>query len=188
MLDANDRDKSPVLRGDRMTARQLPPGPCFLAYAHIRRVSAKYSPWCVRRCGFALVSYHKGGYERSAQAKPPPHCPDGTTEHMFGISLTKLLVLLALATVVWYGFRRFDIERTKRGQPSILKRKNRGSDRPIPESDAKTDSKTRREPEGEPEPSSGLEVVPCKVCGVYFAQDDPGSHRRCERKDCPRGL
>ncbi len=80
---------------------------------------------------------------------------------MFGFSLPKLLVLIAILLAVWYGFKfigRLDKERKARVR----------------------DARRSRSPAGAgSEPES---MIRCPVCEVYVAADDAGS---CGRADCP---
>ncbi|HJS31328.1 MAG TPA: hypothetical protein VJ924_04985 [Alphaproteobacteria bacterium] len=78
---------------------------------------------------------------------------------MFGFSFWKIVVLVAVIAIVWFGFRwlqRIDAER----------RKAAGS------SPSRLDG--RRQVAAE-------DLAPCKVCGVYVAPGSPA----CGRKRCP---
>jgi uncharacterized protein len=89
---------------------------------------------------------------------------------MFGISFQKLLVLVAVIAVVWYGFKfigrlqdRREADRELRasgaGQP---KTRGRGAERSAA-------------PEAE-------DMVECPVCQAYVPARGAS---RCERADCP---
>lgn len=75
---------------------------------------------------------------------------------MFGFpSLSKLLVLITVVVVVWYGFKlvgRLDAAR-------------------------KSNVKPRRRQD-----TLGVDTQLCHVCGTYVA---PGPGAGCERPDCP---
>ena len=74
---------------------------------------------------------------------------------MFGFSIAKLLVLVAIVAAVWYGFK-------------IIGRRNQSS-------------KVARD---QPENSriSAEDTVECPRCGTYIVPDSTGL---CDRTDCP---
>ena len=77
---------------------------------------------------------------------------------MFGFTLPKLIVLIAIVVAVWYGFKfvsRLDKQR-------------------------KTRLKTARKTDSEPEAVG--QMVKCEVCDAYVAQ---GAASNCGRADCP---
>ncbi len=77
---------------------------------------------------------------------------------MFGFSLGKLIVLVAIVVAVWYGFRflgRLERQRKRR---------------------------LRRQARAERERGGIGRMVRCPVCGAYVAADISGS---CGKVDCP---
>lgn len=75
---------------------------------------------------------------------------------MFGLpSPTKLLVLVAVVAIVWYGFKL--VSRLDAARKSAAKK-------------------------GDGSGSGGVETVSCAVCGAYVATDGATS---CGRVDCP---
>lgn len=78
---------------------------------------------------------------------------------MFGISFWKVVVLVAVIAVVWFGFRWF-----QRWQAESLARAK----------DADSRSRTGREIQAET-------MVACRVCGAYVV----AKARSCGRRGCP---
>ena len=77
---------------------------------------------------------------------------------MFGFSIGKLLLLLAIGVGAWVLWRRAKSALASRGQPPQRQRQARSSS-PVAEA-----------------------MVKCPRCGAYVAE----SAGRCERADCPR--
>lgn len=86
---------------------------------------------------------------------------------MFGFSLPKLLVLLVLLLVVWYGFklierrtsRREEIEKAAEAAVRRSVRRRRSRDR-----------------------AGSVETTECATCGSFVPRESPAA---CERSDCP---
>ncbi|MAF48402.1 MAG: hypothetical protein QGH73_04160 [Rhodospirillales bacterium] len=76
---------------------------------------------------------------------------------MFGFSPLKILVLIAIIVVVWYGFKKF----TRGGQVG--------------------GGGTRKQAGGKS--SGALEMTECEVCGDYVA----ANVKDCGRDGCPYG-
>ncbi len=74
---------------------------------------------------------------------------------MLGFSIGKLIVLAAIVTVVWYGFKLYQRLEAKRAAEQLSQR--RGMD-------------------------AGEAMVECKACGVY---NPAKGARNCGRPDCP---
>lgn len=85
---------------------------------------------------------------------------------MFGFSLTKLLVAMAIIVVVWYGFKT--IGRLDQARKARLKAQRAGQRRGTGGANA---------PAGQAE-----EMVKCPACGTYVSAE---ANRACDRKDCP---
>ncbi len=88
---------------------------------------------------------------------------------MFGFSLPKLLVLAAILTAVWYGFKfigRLDQER--RG--SLKDRVRRAA------------QGARGKPEAAEAPTAVEDMVQCAVCGVFMPAGDMAA---CGKPNCP---
>ena len=86
---------------------------------------------------------------------------------MFGFSLPKLLVLAAILTAVWYGFKfigRLDQER--RGSLKDRVKRAAGAGKPEPAE----------------APAAVEEMVQCRVCGVFMPTGDVAA---CGKPDCP---
>jgi hypothetical protein len=77
---------------------------------------------------------------------------------MFGFSIGKLLLLLAIGVGAWFLWRRARNALSARGQPPQRQQQPR-SKNPVTEA-----------------------MVKCGRCGAYVAE----SAGRCERADCPR--
>ncbi len=80
---------------------------------------------------------------------------------MFGFSLTKLLVTVAIIAAIWYGFKY--LSRIDRVRKRALK---------------------DRKDEPDSTPAGAESLVQCPVCGTYVA---PGGAEACGRDDCPYG-
>lgn len=80
---------------------------------------------------------------------------------MFGLSFAKILLIVAVIAIVWFGWRwyqRWELEQR---------------------TGASSDKRTR----GEEAPRLAAEdMVACRVCGTYVA---PKSARACARPACP---
>jgi uncharacterized protein len=85
---------------------------------------------------------------------------------MFGISFAKILVLVAVIALIWFGFRWF--ERWQK------------ESRAAAEKDARLAGGSSPSPRGAPAPAE--EMTACRVCGTYVAA---GSARACGRPNCP---
>ncbi|MFV3076495.1 hypothetical protein [Niveispirillum fermenti] len=83
------------------------------------------------------------------------------------ISLTKLLTLIGILFVVWYGFRL--LGRIQRQRQDALRR-NGGGERPA------------RKGTGRQEPADTQDMAKCTVCGVYVA----AGAGKCGTPGCPR--
>ncbi|MBV8168093.1 MAG: hypothetical protein JO021_14955 [Alphaproteobacteria bacterium] len=89
---------------------------------------------------------------------------------MFGLSFAKLLVLVFVVAVVWFGIRWLN-------------------DQTRPRDDVR---KPARGPAPSPHPSTAArnaqpateDLTKCPVCGTYVARGAP----RCDRSDCPAAL
>ena len=77
---------------------------------------------------------------------------------MFGFSIGKLLLLLAIGLGAWFLWRRAKSALTARHQPP------------------------QRQPRGRTSAPVAEAMVKCSRCGAYVAE----SAGRCERADCPR--
>jgi uncharacterized protein len=85
---------------------------------------------------------------------------------MFGLSLGKILILVAVVAAVWFGYRFLKrMQRVKREESDADER------RQMPHGAAGGHAATEAE-----------EMSACPVCGTYLA---PRSARSCGRKDCP---
>ncbi len=80
---------------------------------------------------------------------------------MFGFSLTKLLLTVAIIAAIWYGFKY--LGRIDRARKRALK---------------------GRKDEPGSAPTGAESLVKCPVCGTYVA---PGGVETCGREDCPYG-
>jgi membrane protein implicated in regulation of membrane protease activity len=80
---------------------------------------------------------------------------------MFGFSFWKLLLLVAVIAVAWFGWRwyqRWELEQQRRGDEA---RRTGGTAAPR---------------------LAAEDMVACRVCGIYVA---PKSARACSRPECP---
>ena len=87
---------------------------------------------------------------------------------MFGFSLQKIIVLVAIVAAVWYGFKflsRLDASRKAEAKVRHAKAKTKGRGKAAPPA------------ADEPE-----DMVQCPVCGAYVAARASSS---CGRDDCP---
>ena len=89
---------------------------------------------------------------------------------MFGLSFAKLLVLVFVVAVVWFGIRWLNDQ--TRPQDTVRK-PTRG---PAP---ASPKPSTARDA-----PPATEELTKCPVCSTYVARNAP----RCDRSDCPAAL
>jgi len=90
---------------------------------------------------------------------------------MFGFSLQKLLVLVAVVAAVWYGFKligRLDARRKAEAR-------RHGGDKTL-------GGRFRRGRAAPPAPGEAEDLVACPTCRAYVAARNPA---RCERGDCP---
>ena len=81
---------------------------------------------------------------------------------MFGLSLSKVLVIVVVAVVVWLAVKYF--RRIEQLSQIAL--------------DRRSGPKVRRDP------GAAEDIVKCRVCGAYVAPRGAGP---CERKGCPWG-
>ena len=81
---------------------------------------------------------------------------------MFGFSLTKLLVLAAIVSAIWYGFKLIGRLDQRRKHEIKARRDDSGGAANVP---------------GKPE-----EMVQCPVCESFVAAQGVGP---CGRDDCP---
>jgi hypothetical protein len=85
---------------------------------------------------------------------------------MFGISFPKILVLVGLIALIWFGFRWFE-RWQKESRTAAEKREARlGGGTAAPRSAS----------------VQAEEMTACRVCGTYVAA---GSARACGRANCP---
>lgn len=87
---------------------------------------------------------------------------------MFGLSFAKLLVLVGLILVVWYGFKF--VARLQALHQAAERRRTEGA-----RGTEARSSERGREIE---------ELVKCRVCGSYGPSQGPAP---CGRADCPAG-
>lgn len=80
---------------------------------------------------------------------------------MFGFSLTKILLTVAIVALVWYGFKY--LSRVERARRRALK---------------------GRKDEPGSAPAGAESLVQCPVCGTYVAA---AGAEDCGREDCPYG-
>jgi hypothetical protein len=78
---------------------------------------------------------------------------------MFGLSFGKLLVLIVLIAVVWYGFKH--VARTEKVRQEAAK---------------------KRAPAAGPRRVEAEDMVKCGACGAYVAARGASN---CGRSDCP---
>lgn len=89
---------------------------------------------------------------------------------MFGLSLGKLLVLVAVIVIVWQGFKLY----------ARKQRVQEGERRPGERTLGERLRKSMREKTGRADPSVE-DTEKCPVCGAYV----PVGGSDCGRKDCP---
>lgn len=89
---------------------------------------------------------------------------------MFGLSLGKLLVLVAVIVIVWQGFKFY----------SRMQRIDEGERRPGERTMGERLRKSMREKTGRTD-SSVEDTEKCPVCGSYV----PVGGAACGRQDCP---
>ena len=78
---------------------------------------------------------------------------------MFGLSLSKLLLLAAVTAAVWYGYRWWQrVQRVMRDEAAALARHSARA------------------------PQMGEDMVKCPACETYLS---PRSARACGRAECP---
>jgi uncharacterized protein len=89
---------------------------------------------------------------------------------MFGFSLQKLLVLVAIVGAVWYGFKLVSrLQEARRLEEAARAGKQRRA--------------ARRGAEGAGAPAEGAEdMVQCPVCRIFVAAQAAAN---CGRPDCP---
>jgi uncharacterized protein len=92
---------------------------------------------------------------------------------MFGFSLTKLLVLLAVIGAVWYGFKM--IGRLDSARKAEARVRARQSEEKATAKRGHGAAPGAREPEAE-------EMVQCPACKAYVAAH---ATKNCGRPDCP---
>jgi hypothetical protein len=86
---------------------------------------------------------------------------------MFGLSFPKLLVLVAVISIVWFGFRWFQRwEKERRDAERQAARVGARAGGPAPG----------------PTAATAEDLAACRVCGTYVASD---SARACGRSGCP---
>jgi hypothetical protein len=82
---------------------------------------------------------------------------------MFGLSFGKVIVLVAVIAVIWFGFRWF--QRWEKEQAARNAAAPRAPDR-----------------NGDARQLAAEDMVACRVCGAYVA---PGSATSCGKSGCP---
>lgn len=88
---------------------------------------------------------------------------------MFGFSLQKILVLVAIVAAVWYGFKFLSrLDETRKSEAKLRERE--GGKAP-----GRRAAKRRSEPEAE-------DMVLCPVCRAYVPARGTSN---CGRADCP---
>ncbi len=90
---------------------------------------------------------------------------------MFGFSLSKLLVLAAIAGAVWYGFKWISRQQKARG----LNRKSQGGM-------SRRAAGGREEGGSKPAQTATQDMVQCPACQAYVAARAADN---CGRADCP---
>lgn len=92
---------------------------------------------------------------------------------MFGFSLTKLLVLLAIVGAVWYGFKMVGrLDAARKAEAKLRERTTR--------SGSETEKPAARE--ARPRDPGAEEMVQCPACRAYVPA---ANTRNCGRPDCP---
>jgi hypothetical protein len=83
---------------------------------------------------------------------------------MFGFSLPKLLVLILIIAVIWYGFKWVtEVDRDRRRK-------------------VKEEKQAAKAERSGPAQVDAHDMVKCPRCGTFVA---PASARNCGREDCP---
>lgn len=92
---------------------------------------------------------------------------------MFGLpSMPKIVILVAVILIVWYGFRYLQRPKEPRAKTNNPSRRQEESN---------TNSSKAKESE-----SDILETVECKLCHKYFAKEgNKIQDFECKNKDCP---
>lgn len=85
---------------------------------------------------------------------------------MFGISFTKVLLLVAVVAIVWFGFRWF--QRWEKERRQRAEREEEGG-------------RLGREASPRSDTLQAEVMTACRVCGTYVAQ----GIRSCGRPKCP---
>jgi predicted negative regulator of RcsB-dependent stress response len=83
---------------------------------------------------------------------------------MFGLSFTKVIVLVLVISVVWFGFRwfqRWEKEQSARNAAEPARKRDRA---------------------GTPRELAAEDMVACAVCGAYVS---PRSATSCGKPGCP---
>ncbi|MBM3601130.1 MAG: hypothetical protein FJX35_23275 [Alphaproteobacteria bacterium] len=97
---------------------------------------------------------------------------------MFGISLSKLIVLVAVVVAVWYGFKwlsRFNEKRKEEDERDRHERDRVDRQRRAAEADRASAAPVAK--------AGGAEdMESCRVCGTYVMAR---SARSCGRPECP---
>ncbi len=91
---------------------------------------------------------------------------------MFGFSLQKLLVLVAVIGAVWYGFKLIGRLQEQRKADTRLRARAARAAR----------AASRAAGRGAAEPTGVEELVQCPVCQAYVQARAPDN---CGRADCP---
>ena len=78
---------------------------------------------------------------------------------MLGFSVTKLLVLVLIVAVIWYGFKW--VGKLDRERKAAIRRREEADRRPSPDAQ---------------------DMVRCDVCGSFVQAQGA---RKCDRPDCP---
>ena len=86
---------------------------------------------------------------------------------MFGISFPKIIVLVAVIAIIWFGFRWFERWQKEKSGTSERGAQRLGGQGPA----------SPRRPAAAAE-----EMTACRVCGTYVAA---GTARHCGRPNCP---
>jgi len=86
---------------------------------------------------------------------------------VFGFSIPKLLLLIVLLLVVWYGFKLIEHRTSRRDE--IEKAAEAAVRRNVEQRQSK-------------ERASSVETAECATCGSFVPRESPTA---CERSDCP---
>ncbi|MEJ0067871.1 MAG: hypothetical protein WDO24_03040 [Pseudomonadota bacterium] len=89
---------------------------------------------------------------------------------MFGLSLSKLLVLLIVCGAVWYGFKYLKLRERQLARDAERATADRAA-RPAPGGPAASQAAVAED------------LSKCPVCATYVARGARG----CGRSDCPQG-